>query len=374
MLRHLRYVMAMLVAAGGAGGAAQAAPPPAAAAASAAIDYAQPASWLCRPGQEQACTTDLDALVIDAQGTRTPQKFVSAAQPPIDCFYVYPTVSLEQTPYADMTPSAEVVSTARAQAGRLASRCRLFVPLYRQMTLAGLVQDMAAHKTLDFGPPYADVAAAWAQYLAHDNHGRGVVLIGHSQGTILLQRLIAEQIDGKPAQAHLVAAFLAGDPALVVPQGAKLGGTFQHIPLCDAAGQTGCVYAWGSYLAGATDVARVFGHSPGGGLVAGCVDPAAPAGGKGLLKAYLPRPSIAPASDPSWIEAVGQISANCLADAQGDVLAITVEPSRFADLLTTSFSRGGRDPTWGLHRLDLALPQGNILDDIDAETASWVRR
>lgn len=371
MLDHVRRLMA-LAALALSGATMAAAQPPAAPAG--AVDYGQPTHWMCRPGQEETCTRDLDAMVVAADGTRTPQRFVPAADPPIDCFYVYPTASHETTPFADMTASPELVATTRAQAGRLASRCRLFAPIYRQMTLPGLVQFMASGKPLDWDIPYRDVAAAWAWYLAHDNHGRGVVLIGHSQGTILLQRLIAEQIDGKPVQARLVAAFLAGDPALAVPQGATVGGTFKHVPLCAAASQTGCAYAWGSYLAGATDVARVFGHSPGGGLVAGCVDPAAPAGGTGMLKAYLPRPAIAPASDPAWIEAVGQLSAGCMADAQGAVLTVTVEPSRFADLLTAMFAKGGRDPTWGLHRLDLALPQGNILDDIDAETASWRRR
>ena len=31
-----------------------------------------------------------------------------------------------------------------------------------------------------------DVVAAWRHYLDHDNRGRGVVLIGHSQGTGML--------------------------------------------------------------------------------------------------------------------------------------------------------------------------------------------
>ncbi len=31
-----------------------------------------------------------------------------------------------------------------------------------------------------------DVKAAWNDYLARDNKGRGVVLIGHSQGSLIL--------------------------------------------------------------------------------------------------------------------------------------------------------------------------------------------
>ena len=49
-----------------------------------------------------------------------------------------------------------------------------------------------------------DVKAAWEHYLAYNNVGRGVVLIGHSQGSGLLTRLIASEIDGKPVQVGIV--------------------------------------------------------------------------------------------------------------------------------------------------------------------------
>jgi hypothetical protein len=350
------------------------APATAAAPALAPNDYGKPSTWLCRPSQEEACTTGLDAMVIQGDGTRTPQPFTPAADPPIDCFYVYPTVSKQPGVLADMTASPEVVKAAQAQAGRLASRCRLYVPLYRQMTLAGLAKALDGPKggQLDWRAPYDDVLAAWRYYLTHDNHGRGVVLIGHSQGTILLQRLIAEQIDGKPAQARLVSAFLAGDPSLPVPAGATVGGVFRHVPLCTADGQTGCVYAWGSYLADDTAQRRIFGNKPDNGLVAGCVNPAAP-GGKGALKAYLPKPMGAPESDPPWIEVEGQLSAACVADAQGNILRVSVEDSRFADRLEAAFHRTSALPGWGLHRLDINLVQGNILDRIDAQTQAWVK-
>jgi hypothetical protein len=341
--------------------------PPAAAQAPTKPDYAKPASWLCRPGAETACTANLDALEIGANGSRTPQPFVPATDPKIDCFYVYPTVSKETTPYADLAASPEVIEAAHAQAGRLASRCRLFVPLYRQTTLAGL--DSGDPPGWDV--PYADIVAAWHTYLAQDNHGRGVVLIGHSQGTILLQKLIADEIDGKPAQALLVSAFLAGDPALSVPKGATIGGTFKHIPVCTAAAQTGCAYPWGSYLADDATPGRVFGRGPGGGQVAGCANPAAPAGGAGALKAYLPRPRVAPESDPPWIEVSGQLSAACVADAQGDVLRISILPSSFAGLLGRTLGAISSTPGWGLHRVDINLVQGNILDLLDAQTLAW---
>lgn len=215
---------------------------PALAQSAAPVDYSQASSWLCRSGKEAVCTTGLDAMAITADGQRTRQVFTPAANPPIDCFYVYPTASREPTLYADMAQSPELEKTVRDQVGRLSANCRVFAPIYRQLTLTGLGEVMKAGKPLDWSAPYKDVLDAWTHYLAHDNHGRGVVLIGHSQGTILLQKLIAEQVDGKPVQKQLVSTFLAGDPSLAVPEGAKVGGVFKSVALCSSASQTGCAY------------------------------------------------------------------------------------------------------------------------------------
>ena len=337
------------------------------------VDYGAPASWLCRAGSEGACTDGLDAMIVSADGTRKREAFVPAADPAIDCFYVYPTASREQSTYADMTPSPELQKVARAQAGRLASRCRLFVPLYRQVTLAALFSHEAGNAATDKSLPYQDVLAAWTWYLAHDNHGRGVVLVGHSQGTILLQRLIAAEIDGKPVQSRIVSIMLAGDPGLAVPEHAVVGGTFKHIPLCASAAQTGCAYTWSSYGADDASQTRFFARSPGAGLVAACVNPAAPGGGKALLEAYMPKPQMAPDDDPPWVKVEGQLSASCVADAGGNVLRVSVEDSPFADLLQTVLKRMAAMPGWGLHRLDINLVQGNVLDVIDAETRSWTK-
>ncbi|HTZ71065.1 MAG TPA: DUF3089 domain-containing protein [Acetobacteraceae bacterium] len=339
------------------------------------VEYGQQANWVCRPGDEGACTGRLDAIVVTADGTRTPRKFQPLADPPIDCFYIYPTVSPEPGPYSDLRLAPEIADAARTQVGRLRSRCRLFAPIYRQLTDPGLSAVLAAHRTPDWTGPYADVVAAWKWYLAHDNHGRGVVLIGHSQGTILLQRLLAEQIDGQKDQRLLVAAFLAGALSLPVAKNSTSGGAFKHIPLCTDQSQTGCVYVWSSYLADDTSSNRVFGHAPAAPLMAACASPASPGTGPGELKAFFPKPRSAPATDPPWIDVEGQLSARCVADAQGNVLRVTIEPSRFARWLRIAIRDGaGDDPGgWGLHALDLDLTQGNVLDRVAQETTTWLR-
>ena len=76
---------------------AQPAPPATTASASPspAPDYANPAAWLCRPGRADACSIDQTTTVVAADGSLTRETFTADAAAPIDCFYVYPTVSTD---------------------------------------------------------------------------------------------------------------------------------------------------------------------------------------------------------------------------------------------------------------------------------------
>ena len=331
-----------------------------------ATDYSVVAHWVCRPESNVPCTTGLDAQVQNADGSTQAQPFTPAANPPIDCFYVYPTVSEEQTQFADLTDTPIIQAVTRQQAGRLSSRCRVFAPIYRQVTIYGLNHG-GSESTGPGDPPMDDVQAAWTYYLQHDNQGRGVVMVGHSQGTILLQRLIAASIDGTSTQTLLVSAFLAGDPSLAVPPGGTVGGTFVHIPTCAAAAQTGCVYAWGSYLAGDTSAPPFFGGARADGFASACVNPAAPAGGSAALKFYYPG-----ANPPAWVEAIGQVTGQCQMDANGaNTFVVTVLPGQFAAKNTATLKAQEVAPGWGVHPYDVPLVQGNMLDVLDAEIATW---
>ena len=94
------------------------------AAAAAPTDYANPAVWLCRPDARDACTASQDATIVAVNGTLTREKFHAAKSPPIDCFYVYPTVSNEAGGNSDLTiTGAEklVVNAQFAHFGRSAA-------------------------------------------------------------------------------------------------------------------------------------------------------------------------------------------------------------------------------------------------------------
>ena len=197
------------------------------------------ASWLCRPGRKgDACDVDLTTTVVAADGTLTRETFAADPKAPIDCFYVYPTVSTDATPNSDMSQDPAEKNVVLQQFARFASKCRAFAPMYRQITLRGLQAALATNadplSLFSKGVQYDDVRDAWQHYLKNDNQGRGVVLIGHSQGAFILQALIANEIDGKPVQKQLVGAYILG-ATFLTPKGKDVGGQFKQIPLCKQA-------------------------------------------------------------------------------------------------------------------------------------------
>ena len=102
-------------------------------------DYAADSSWLCRPGRKgDACDIDLTTTVVAANGTLTRETWAADPKAPIDCFYVYPTISTDPGVNSDMTPDPAELNVVAQQFARFASKCRVFAPSYRQVTLAGL--------------------------------------------------------------------------------------------------------------------------------------------------------------------------------------------------------------------------------------------
>src|SRR4051812_12204424 len=245
-----------------------------------APDYAQEANWLCLPGRNDACSVPLPTAALKPNGYGPTQMVKAGLRPPIDCFYVYPTVSRDPGDNSDLVAGPEERATVAVQFARYGTVCRTFAPMYRQATLTALRKAMAgAPIERSFGPAYADVAAAWHYYLDHYNKGRPFVLIGHSQGSVMLERLLASDIENSPAASRLLSAVIAGFN-VEVPEGKLVGGTFKKIPLCSHVGETGCVITWVSFRADAPPPeGATFGRAAGPGMTVGCTNPARLGGG-----------------------------------------------------------------------------------------------
>ncbi|MSO41198.1 MAG: DUF3089 domain-containing protein [Solirubrobacterales bacterium] len=342
--------------------------------------------WLCKPGATpNPCKESLETTVTSSAGDSHVTDPQNAKRPRIDCFYVYPTVSEQPGPNADKTVDPQQTSIAEYQASRYSRRCRVFAPMYRQLTLSsigGEAPEEAARIA------YSDILEAWKTYMKKFNHGRGVVLIGHSQGTFMLRRLIHNEIDPSPkARAHLVSAILLGGN-VTVRKGKKIGGDFQHIPACVSARQTGCVIAFSTF--GDTPPADALfgrhGTPVTGDLPSGpnyrvlCTNPAAlgsddSAPLKTLLRTE-PFPGTLgiallimfggppPTAATPWLQPQDHYTGRCV--RHNGVNALMIDEVEMARHLAPS-----PDATWGLHFSDANIALGNLTDLVKTQAAAY---
>jgi hypothetical protein len=201
------------------------------AAAPAPPDYADAAAWSALPTREDAADVAVATL---ARGDQT------AA--PVDVFYVHPTSYVGRAwngAIGDLTvDDATDRGATRLQASIFNHCCAVYAPRYRQANLTALLRpsadgDAALRLAGD------DVLAAFRHYLAQHGHDRPFILAAHSQGALMALRVLREAIAATPLQDRLVVAYILGGP-LTDATLAQIPG----VPVCRAAGETGCVVAW----------------------------------------------------------------------------------------------------------------------------------
>lgn len=361
--------------------------------------------WGCYPGatpnpcEGSLATTTLSSTTIQPRkvaGITTP---APDADRSIDCFYVYPTVVTSTAASAPKRMTSDVRSIYRYQAARFSQVCKVYAPIYRQATLAGIAAPVFQGESASaleqtrrvFDRAYGDVLGAWRDYLANENHGRGVVLIGHSQGSGMLIRLLREEIDPNPAQRALLVSAIVPGGNLVVPAGQRVGGDLQHIPTCASATETGCVMAW-----------SLFGQLPGRNAVFGfansslrestgiptppdaevaCVNPAELSGDGGRLRPITrtePFPGVIglglqllfyglpPRASTPWVVPGEKYTASCVRATNG-AHVLRVRAANSATILPFPAPY----PDWGLHLGDLNFPLGNLIDVVRSERAAY---
>jgi hypothetical protein len=340
------------------------------------------AVWLCKPGaKDNPCDAGLKTSVLSPDGQILDVEKVEARKrPKIDCFYVYPTVSDQDTVNADLSIDPELRSIALYQAARYSTECRVFAPVYRQITLAGLGSGNFGGDAFELA--YSDVLAAWNTYLRKHNHGRGVVLIGHSQGAIMLNRLAQEEIDpNRKKRRKLVSALLLGGN-VTVGEGGGAGGAFENIPACRSKRHLGCAAGFSTFN-DEIPKGAVFGRAGSGEDVL-CVNPAKPGGGAKKLRTIYPSEPFAPGStiaagiafavptppppvSTPWIEYRGAYNGQCSSDDDADVLQITPAPG--APKLNASPSA-----SWGLHLVDANIALGDLIALVHKQAKKFVNK
>jgi len=353
-----------------------------------APDYSRPSSWLCLPGRygpgkADLCSTPLATTALNPNGYGSTGPSPVASDPAVDCFIVYPTVSRDPGMNSDLNPGGgEEKASIVSQFARFAGACRPYAPIYRQMTLGAVTAAAAgADVTAPAMLAYGDVRSAFRYYMDHYNKGRPYVLIGHSQGSLMLQRLIQNEIEGKPVAKQMKLAIIPGFNVLV-PQGKLIGGTFKSTPVCSKPGQTGCVMTWVSFREkNAPPPGAIFGYAEEPGMTVACTNPAKPGatGWMPLDSYWNARSSLPVAGGPiTWssegapptpfLRTEGLVSAQCVNDGPRGYLSIRTN----ADPNDKRTDRIGGEvgvlgmflPGWGMHLIDINAPQGDLVRQV----------
>ncbi|MGI8864109.1 MAG: DUF3089 domain-containing protein [Solirubrobacteraceae bacterium] len=339
--------------------------------------------WLCKPGSRpDPCTPGLATTVFSPAGRKLRVIHPQAVKhPAIDCFYVYPTVSDQKTTLANFKVDPVERSIALYQVARYSQYCRVFAPMYRQVTIAALASGNRESPS-ELRVPAGDVHRAFEDYLAHYNHGHGFVLIGHSQGSFVLRRVIARDVDSHPAvRKRLLSAILLGGDVLV-KHGSDVAGDFKHIRACHSALQLGCVVAFSTFD---TPVIAhsLFGVSADPADSVLCTNPAALGGGAGRVNLIAPstpfyqRSTLAvgiallgftyPKASTTWLSEPGAYRARCSSANHANVLQISA-------LGGSPTPRPSPDGTWGLHLVDANIALGNLIALVQSEAKAFAAR
>jgi hypothetical protein len=333
--------------------------------------------WLCQPGTaNDPCAASLTTTVVQASGATKVVSSQDDPSSPVDCFYVYPTVSKQKSTNANLKIQKPEIAAAIYEASRFSTVCNVWAPMYRQVTLAGLGAshglDVPAAATT---AAYDSLRSAFSDYLAQDNDNRPIVFIGHSQGAAMLILLLKHFVDDNPAlrDRTVMAIILGGN--VEVKDGSDVGGSFSNLPICTHTGEAGCVIAYSSFP-GTPPATSLFGRAGQGvslqsdqttksGLQVACVNPGTLAGGTAPLLSYFPPTS---GITTPWVEYPNRYSAHCEHGDGATWLEVQKAPSTSDHRPVVSEVSG---PDWGYHPFDANLAMGNLVSDVAAAEATW---
>jgi hypothetical protein len=353
--------------------------------------YASKDLWTCRPDIENdyCDTADMSTTEIQPDGTMVVlDEVTSNPNAGADCFVVYPSVNYSSEPGNTETlipPPDEVVQVTYWMAAAYRGVCRLFLPLYHQMseiTYTAFLNEWEG--TEYFQRAYDDIVEAFDYYMRRFNGGRGIVFIGHSQGSHMLTKLMEDRFDDDEAlRGQLVSAVLMGPGNRVqVLEGEDRGGSFDNIPLCTSAKQTGCAIAFDASAAGVPTVYEAGVSYPPPSARA-CVNPAKIDGGSGTLAGFTyPRsswslgPYFPEGVDTEWVRYSKLYTSWCAGADQRHVLLVDVASDYAGEVPLTpeelqDIAVASGHTLLNLHPHERYLTSADVVRIVEQQIAAW---
>jgi hypothetical protein len=167
----------------------------------------------------------------------------------VDVFYIHPTGFFEKAWNSTMDKSRSAYERTEVmlanQATAFNDSCNIYAPEYRQATYYSFFAK-DADGTLALDLAYEDIEASFKFFIENLNSGRPFIIYGHSQGGLLAQRLIANEVQGKPLQERMVCAYAIG---YIIPE-VYYDGLFPLIPASKSYNDTNCIVSWSTVAEG----------------------------------------------------------------------------------------------------------------------------
>ncbi|MBB3988764.1 DUF3089 domain-containing protein [Croceicoccus naphthovorans] len=197
--------------------------------------YEDPAMWISRPG------------TASSNPARWRPETLPDDEVPSQAavFFIHPTSYLERDNWNAPLDDAKSRSGAELYVRGLASAFNrapeIWAPRYRQAAVGAFLVG-GENTTNALNLAYGDIAQAFDYFVASIGPDTPIVLAGHSQGALLLKRVLAEKVAGTPLADRVVAAYVAGWPVSMERDLPAMG-----LPACATDSQPGCVLSWQSY-------------------------------------------------------------------------------------------------------------------------------
>ena len=168
----------------------------------------------------------------------------------VDVFFLHPTTYTTKLKGRSMNADIDDAyinaktdySTILYQASVFNQHARVFSPRYRQVNISVFFMKDKEKADSAFELAYNDLKSAFEYYLQHWNKGRPVIIAGHSQGSMMAERLLKDYFENNPLQNQLVVAYV---PGWSVPKE-----YFTSLKICSDSLQTGCICSWRTFRKG----------------------------------------------------------------------------------------------------------------------------
>jgi hypothetical protein len=202
--------------------------------------YADPGMWYSRPGMGAADPARY--LPKGASARATGGDYAVFFVHPTS--YIRPAIGADapwNAPLGDKEAEARARLFLRGMASPFADAGEIWAPKYRQAVFGAFLTDKPeASQALDLA--YRDVAQAFDFFVATIDNDEPIVLAGHSQGALMVLRLLREKVVGTPLEKRIAMVYPIGWPISVAHDLPALG-----LPACATPEQAGCIVTWSSF-------------------------------------------------------------------------------------------------------------------------------